>query len=205
MRKIFSILCFLILTSNLFGQDRDSIIVEIDSISQFGIKELKEHIIYRAKYHSENLFSNNSLNDTFDNVYVNDKQVTIDYTSSKSVEEFVEIITGLIIKELVWTKTFLDDVQLWESRIKIKAIENELALIKSISFEKFKIEISQQRHKIEKRKQSGELIEEIPSPINYLDITSCTYNFEESNMDSDEMIVWKIYGLKTITFGLHAK
>ncbi len=190
----------------MFGQDRASIISEIDSVGEFGVTQLKEYLIDRVECHRENLFSSNlNFENCLDNIIINDQPVSIDYSDSKSIIDFQEKIKNLKIKEFIVTRQYLNDTLGWTSTININYIENETALIERIAFEEFQVIVPSSRHKVNKRKQNGELIEAYLTPINYLDIHSSNYSFKESNMEEDEMIVWTIYGRKTITLGFHVK
>ena len=204
MKKLFSILFLISLTNLIFGQDRNSIISEIDSIRQFGISHLKEYIINRVDCHWKNLHSSNlKFENCLDNILINDKSIEIDYADLNSLNNFRETLRSLRIKEIIWTKNFINDTLGWLSTIKIKTIKTGLENIESLTDKVFKIVITQERHKVEKRKQNGELIYEYPRPMNYLDIHRTEFNFKESDLKNNEMIVWVIYGNRNIEFGLH--
>ena len=206
MKQLFSILCFSLIVNLSFGQDWEKAQAEVDSIRQFGIEELKEYIINRAKCHNKQLYSSEIIfKPCIDNVYFNDKPVQIDYFDTNSIEKFAETLNSLKIKELVWTKSFLNDSLGWTSKIQIKYIENEIALIERVKFEKFSIEASTVGHKIEKRKKNGQLVEKYEDKFISHYVSNIIYQFEESEMKSDEMIVWTSYSWKTMIVGFHLK
>jgi|GEM_PF-5294179 len=204
MKKLFLLLYLLILTNLISGQDRNSIISEIDSISQIGITHLKDYIINRVDCHWKNLHSSNlKFVNCLDNILINDKSIEIDYEDLNSLNKFKETLRSLRIKEIIWTRKFINDTLGWLSTIKIKTIKTGMENMESLSDKEFKIVITQERHKLEKRKQNGELIYEYPRPMNYLDIHRTEFYLKESDLKNDEMIVWVIYGNRNIEFGLH--